>query len=129
MKLRVFGRRANPAVDSHIMRKSLSYCEAQVAQHLADWIDPLDQKKGIIARERLYFGERLTPVETVKISRAILPALEPNAHKFLGPKTDLGSDPVVRWMTARIGKQTSRQHRMEVTAGKVHAERFAAWSA
>jgi hypothetical protein len=129
MKLRVFGRRANPAVDPHIMRKSLSYCEAQVAQHLADWIDPLDQKKGIIAREMLYLGERLTPVamvKTARISRSILPALEPNAHKFVGPKTDLGSNPIVRWMTAVIGKQTPKRFRMEAAALKRQAARMSA---
>lgn len=53
MRIPVFARRSNPAVDRPILRKSLSYGETQVADLLADWVDVNDKRKGIVAREYL----------------------------------------------------------------------------
>lgn len=61
MRIPVFARRANPCVDRPILRKSESYANEQIQWGRATWVDPEDPRKGIICREVLYFGERLTP--------------------------------------------------------------------
>ena len=53
MRIPVFARRSNPAIDRPIIRKSVSYAEAQVSDRLADWVDVNDKRRGIIAREYL----------------------------------------------------------------------------
>ena len=53
MRIPVFARRSNPAIDPPIIRKSVSYAEAQVSDRLADWVDVNDKRRGIIAREYL----------------------------------------------------------------------------
>jgi len=53
MRIPVFARRANPSADRPIVKKSESYADAQVAAGLADYVDPKDKRKGIIAREYL----------------------------------------------------------------------------
>ena len=53
MRIPVFARRSNPAVDRPIIRKSLSYAETQIADRLADWVDVNDKRQGIVAREYL----------------------------------------------------------------------------
>lgn len=86
MRVSVFSRGSNPAVDRRIQRKSLSYAAEQVEIGMADWIDALDHSKGIICREFLYSGERLVnaaPESLTKLARprrCPLPALEVNAR-------------------------------------------------
>jgi hypothetical protein len=53
MRVPVFARGSNPAIDRPIVRKSVFYAFEQVENFLADWIDPDDHRKGIIAREFL----------------------------------------------------------------------------
>lgn len=61
MRIPVFARRANPSVDRPILRKSRAYAEEQIKNGLADWVDYLDPRKGIIAREYLPSGKALAP--------------------------------------------------------------------
>jgi hypothetical protein len=58
MRFPVFARRANPSVEKPILHKSKTYVFEQVASGRADWVDPSQPKRGIIARETLYFGPR-----------------------------------------------------------------------
>jgi hypothetical protein len=64
----VFARGANSAKDRPILRKSLKYVTEQVESRRADWIDPSDPAKGIICREKIYFGPRELPVETIEVN-------------------------------------------------------------
>lgn len=57
MRIPVFSRGSNPRVDRPILRKSLCYGLEQVENRLADWVDPIDPGKGIIARELLPSGK------------------------------------------------------------------------
>lgn len=52
----MYPRGSNPRVDHRICKKSLAYAEEQVESLLADWVDPLDHRKGIVAREFLPSG-------------------------------------------------------------------------
>lgn len=63
MRIPVFARGANPRVDRFILKKNFNYCSEQVDTGRADWVDPHDARKGIIAREMLYFGERTSQPE------------------------------------------------------------------
>jgi hypothetical protein len=87
MRFPVFARRANPRVDRPIVRKNLNYLETQVHEGLADWVDPCDPSKGIIAREYLPSGKAHTPdpgaVRSLTLPRAELPGV-----KFVPPATD-----------------------------------------
>jgi hypothetical protein len=47
MRISVFAIDANPAIDTPMIRKSLTYCETEVAADRASWIDLNDVKKGI----------------------------------------------------------------------------------
>ena len=90
MKISVYARGSNPAVDRHIQRKSLSYCERQVKEALADWVDPSDPTKGILCREFLAFGEKLTPAAPEQVSkltrrRNSLPPLEVSQTQYDDP--------------------------------------------
>ena len=69
MRIPVFARGSNPAVDRPILRKSESYCNLQVEEGRADWLDPDDHAKGMICRELIYFGEREIPLEPGDVSR------------------------------------------------------------
>ena len=64
MRIPVFARRANPAIDRPILRKSRFYAEQQVREGRADWVDENDPRKGIVCRELLHFGPRKVEVET-----------------------------------------------------------------
>jgi hypothetical protein len=64
MRFPVFARRSNPSIDRPILRKSLAYVTDQVDAGRADWIDPTNPAKGIIAREMLHFGVRDLKAET-----------------------------------------------------------------
>jgi hypothetical protein len=48
MRIPVFSRRSNPAVDPPILRKSLSYAEQQVREYRAAWVDPSNPRQGIV---------------------------------------------------------------------------------
>ena len=61
MRFPVYSRRSNPSIDKPIIRKHMKYLEAQVSDFLADWVDPSDKRKGIIAREFLRSGRALPP--------------------------------------------------------------------
>ena len=124
MRIPVFARRSNPAISRPILRKSLAYAEEQVRFGSADWVDSLDHAKGIIAREMLPSGKMFVPAETVSVSKAILPPLEPNGCLFVPPPSAQPTDPIVRWMTAVIGKQTSKRLRMEAAALRHEAARI-----
>lgn len=65
MRIRVFARRANPAIDKPILRKSIAYGAEQVSEGRADWIDSNDPTQGIIAREMLRLGEKAQPIVQV----------------------------------------------------------------
>jgi hypothetical protein len=81
----VFARRSNPAVDPPIVRKSLSYLQAQVCDGLADWVDSADPTKGIIAREIL---PRSEPVFLPEPVNPALPPLEVHGVHFEDPEKD-----------------------------------------
>lgn len=66
MRIPVFARRSNPAIDRPILRKSLIYCAGQVASGLADWVDCLNPRKGIVAQEYLPSGKAL-PADTQQL--------------------------------------------------------------
>jgi hypothetical protein len=87
MRIPVFARRANPAIDPPILRKSRFYAEQQVAEGRADWIDYNDPRKGIMCRELLHFGTRETPKEgttgNLDFDWAELPGI-----KFVPPKME-----------------------------------------
>jgi len=54
----------NPAIDRWIVKKSIFYALEQVKNFLADWVDPDDHRKGIVAREFLPSSKALEPAET-----------------------------------------------------------------
>jgi hypothetical protein len=96
MKISVYPRGANPRIDRHIQRKSLSYATEQVEVYgVAEWVDPNDHLKGIICRDRLAFGPKIefvtaaTPEEIKKLTRGKLRSLLPSAEvagcKFIAP--------------------------------------------
>ena len=58
MRIPVFARGSNPAIDRPNQRKSESYGIAEVDAFRADWIDPADHSKGILCRAFLYNRER-----------------------------------------------------------------------
>jgi hypothetical protein len=92
MRVSVFSRGSNPAIDRRIQRKSLSYAAEQVEIGMADWVDSLDHAKGIICREFLYSGERLVaaaPESLTKLARprrCPLPPLEVGNARFEDPQ-------------------------------------------
>lgn len=98
MRVRVFSRGSNPAIDRPIQRKSLSYASGEVEAGRADWVDRTDHTKGILCRAFLYSGETLVvaaPETTSKLSRprrCPLPGLE------AGTRFD---DPVKSFWTRR----------------------------
>ena len=101
MRFPVFARRSTPAVDAPILRKSYRYVCDQVDAGRADWIDPLDHAKGIVCRDRLFFGEKIerildaTPAEVEKLThgklRSALPPAEIGNCKFVGPGMETNS--------------------------------------
>lgn len=95
MRFPIFARRANPSIDAPILRKSKSYVEAQVADYLAQWVDPNDKTKGIICRELLNFGP---PKALPQQTSASLPPVELPGIHFEEPKSaKLGRrNPIVR---------------------------------
>lgn len=98
MRIPVFARRANPSVDRPIVRKNLAYAETQVGEGLADWVDPCDPSKGIVAREYLPSGKVLVP-DSADFQALTLPRAELPGVKYVPPS----SDPRPRMSTVREG--------------------------
>lgn len=83
MRFPVFARGVNPSVEKPILHKSKSYAFSQVECGRADWVDPLDHSRGIIAREMIYFGPKeLAPEQPSSISPGIF------GLKFIPPKME-----------------------------------------
>lgn len=80
----MFARGSNPAVDPPIIRKSPVYCERQVLDRLADWINPADHAAGIVARE--YLPRETPPVHVPEPPREILPPVEVSGCVFEDPE-------------------------------------------
>jgi hypothetical protein len=88
MRIPVFARGANPAIDRPNVRKSESYGQEEVDAGRADWIDLNDYSKGILCRAFLYSGEVLKPAAPeilFKLSRRSLPPLEVHGAQFDDP--------------------------------------------
>ncbi len=89
MRIPVFARGSNPAIDRPNQRKSESYGIAEVDAFRADWIDPADHSKGILCRAFLYSGQYLKPASPEQVSklsrRNSLPALEVHGSQFDDP--------------------------------------------
>ena len=88
MRIPVFSRGSNPAIDRPNVRKSERYGEEEVLACRADWIDPHDHAKGILCRAFLYSGEILKPAQPEQIrrlSRKALPPLEVSGIQFSDP--------------------------------------------
>lgn len=75
MRIPVFARGANPRVDRPILKKSTFYGAEQVQNLLADWVDPSDHSRGIIAREFLPSAKRVETVEVSAVNWAELPGI------------------------------------------------------
>ena len=92
MNISVFSRGSNPAVDRHIQRKSLSFCTVEVEAGRAEWVDPADHSRGIIARDFLCFGEKLKPAQSEQVQslrfRSSLPPLTVGGAQFDDPVKD-----------------------------------------
>jgi hypothetical protein len=71
MRLPVYPRGANPRLARPILHKKLTYCEKQVEDCLADWVDPADPGQGIVAREFLPSGKAL-PVTVNELTTAFV---------------------------------------------------------
>ena len=98
MRIPVFARGSNPRVDRRITKKSLLYAETQVLEGLADWVDPCDPSRGIIAREYLPSGKALVP-DPGAVENLALPRVELPGVKYVPPATD----PRPRISTVREG--------------------------
>jgi hypothetical protein len=92
MRVRVFSRGSNPAIDRPIQRKSLSYAAEEVEAGRADWVNRDDLTQGILCRAILYSGERLVtaaPESLEKLARpraCPLPRLEVELTRFDDPE-------------------------------------------
>lgn len=98
MRIPVFARGSNPAIDRPNQRKSLTYGQVEVDAGRADWIDPTDPSKGIVCRAFLYSGETLKPVEPEKLFKLCRKAL-PSAE--VGPGPTRFDDPEKRLLKLR----------------------------
>jgi len=87
MRIPVFARRANPSADRPIVKKSESYADAQVAAGLADYVDPKDKRKGIIAREYLA-SSRVAAAEPGDLPNCFRADGELRGVKFIPPSND-----------------------------------------
>lgn len=89
MRIPVFARGSNPAVDRPNQRKSESYGAAEVEACRADWVDPNDHSRGILCRAFLYSGETLKPASPHQLSRLTLrnalPPIEVGGAQFDDP--------------------------------------------
>src|SRR5580658_468335 len=92
MRIPVFARGSNPALDRPNQRKSLKYGEDEVKFGRADWVDPADHSKGILCRAFLYSGEYLKPAAPEQLQRLSrrnsLAPLEVEGTQFKDPVTN-----------------------------------------
>lgn len=72
MRIPVFARGSNPAIDRPNQRKSESYGIAEVEAGRADWVDFNDHTRGILCRAFLYSGETLKPAQPDQVTRLSL---------------------------------------------------------
>lgn len=92
MRIPVFARGSNPAIDRPNQRKSERYGHEEVEAGRADWIDPDDHAKGILCRAFLYSGQQLYAAAPEAISklarprRCPLPPLEVEFTHFDDPQ-------------------------------------------
>lgn len=93
MRIPVFARGSNPAIDQPNQRKSESYGLDEVNAGRADWIDPDDHAKGIVCRAFLYNGQTLTPAAPEQLSklsrRNALSPIEVSNTQFDDPQKSL----------------------------------------
>jgi hypothetical protein len=93
MRIPVFARGSNPAIDPPIQRKSESYCQAEVEAGRADWVNPDEHSQGISCRAFLYSGQTLEPAGPEILQkltlRNALPPLEVSGTQFDDPITNL----------------------------------------
>lgn len=73
MRVSVFSRGSNPAIDRPLQRKSLSYATGEVEAGRADWVDPADPAKGILCRAFLYSGQQLIVAAPESLSKLARP--------------------------------------------------------
>ncbi len=89
MRIPVFARGSNPAIDRPNQRKSESYGAAEVEAGRADWIDPNNHARGIWCRDFLYSGQRLERARPEQFRnlrfRSSLPPLEVGHSQFDDP--------------------------------------------
>lgn len=92
MRIPVFARGSNPAIDHRLVSKSLAYGTAEVEAGRADWVDPNDHSRGILCREFLYSGQQLitaAPETVSKLARprpCPIPPLEVGNARFDDPE-------------------------------------------
>lgn len=93
MRIPVFARGSNPAIDRPNQRKSIAYGYEEVNAGRADWIDPEDHRKGILCRAFFYQGETLKPAAPEQLKRLShrslprsLPPLEVRNTEFDDPE-------------------------------------------
>jgi hypothetical protein len=107
MRIPVFARGSNPAIDRRIQKKSLSYAAGEVEAGRADWVDRNDHAKGIICRAFLYSGQQLViaaPETLSKLARpraCPLPPLEVEGTRFDDPEKARRRDRTRLIVTAR----------------------------
>jgi hypothetical protein len=91
MRIPVFARGSNPAIDQPNQRKSVSYAADEVEAGRADWVNWQDHSQGILCRAFLYSGQTLclaAPETLSKLARprrCPLPPLEVNLTRFDDP--------------------------------------------
>lgn len=95
MRIPVFARGSNPAIDRPNQRKSESYGIAEVEAGRADWVDCNDHTRGILCRAFLYSGETLKPARPDQVRslsfRSSLPPLEVGGAQFDDPIKSLAT--------------------------------------
>lgn len=91
MRVSVFARGSNPAIDRPNVRKSVSYASAEVEAGRADWVNPNDHSKGILCRAFLYSGELLKPAQPDQLRRLHRNSLPPRevSVRFDDPNKNL----------------------------------------
>lgn len=89
MRIPVFARGSNPAIDRRLVTKSLAYATEEVECGRADWVNPQDHSQGILCRAFLYSGEYLKPAQPEQLRklshRNSLPAVEVQNSRFDDP--------------------------------------------
>lgn len=99
MRIPVFARGSNPAIDRPNQRKSESYGREEVEAGRADWVNPDDHAQGILCRAFFYQGQTLTPAQPEQVSRlsirSALPPLEVHGSELLTTGSTKFADPEI----------------------------------